>query len=254
MQLYASFSDNYVWLIRYSKDDPRVIVVDPGEAEPVVKRLNDLSLVPVAILITHGCHDHVDGIADLLSWYELPVYGSIVENIYGLTDPVSESDVIRFFDDSYSFKVIEAPGHTAGHVMYYGQGELYCGDTLFGAGCGKVSAGLIDMMYDSIQKIAALPDSTAIYCSHEYTLRNLNFAAKIEPYNAAIKSRAQQAYQLQVEGRPTIPTTLYLEKATNPFLRCHVPEVIAAAESFAGRSLATTREVFATLRLWKDMQ
>ncbi len=255
MQLYAQFSDNYIWLVRYSEHDDKVIIVDPGEAEPVINRLNSLSLTPVAIFITHGCHDHVDGISDLLSLYDIPVYGSEIEHIPGLTHPVGEGDVINLSDAKYSFNVLDVPGHTAGHIAYYGNRELFCGDTLFGAGCGRVfNSTFSEQFYYSLQKIAALPDSAFIYCAHEYTLQNLNFATKVEPHSAAIKSRLKNAYKARVEGKSTIPSTLLLEKATNPFLRCHVPEVIAAAETFSGKRLSSAKEVFVVLRFWKDTQ
>ncbi|HEB62960.1 MAG TPA: hydroxyacylglutathione hydrolase [Gammaproteobacteria bacterium] len=254
MQLYAQFSDNYIWLIRSEEYSSRVIVVDPGEAEPVVDKLNRLSLIPVAIFITHGCHDHIDGISDLLALYDIPVYGSTIEHIPGLSHPVIEGDVINISGVERPFKVLDTPGHTAGHITYYGDGEVFCGDTLFGAGCGRIFNSTPEQLYSSLQKIATLPDSTLIYCSHEYTLKNLNFAAKIEPYNAAIQSRLKSAYKVQIEGKPTVPSTLLLEKATNPFLRCHTPEVVAAAEAFAGKRLSTDKEVFVVLRFWKDTQ
>ena len=252
MQLYAQFSDNYIWLIRNEEDGSKVIIVDPGEADPVIEKLQSLSLKPVAIFITHGHHDHVDGILKLRSLYDIPVYGSSLENIFELSHSVVDGDVINLPCSQYSFKVLDVPGHTAGHVAYYGHGELFCGDTLYGAGCGRVFNSTSEQLYYSLQKIAALPDLTSIYCAHEYTLKNLYFSAKIEPHNAAVQARLQSARRAGLEGHPTVPSTLLLEKATNPFLRCHIPEVIAAAENFAGKHLSTAREVFVVLRSWKD--
>ncbi len=255
MHLNVQFSDNYIWLVRYSESDPNnVVIVDPGEADPVIEKLQSLSLKPVAIFITHDHHDHVGGILKLRSLYDIPVYGSSIENIFELSHSVVGGDVINLPRSEYSFKVLDVPGHTAGHVAYYGHGELFCGDTLFGAGCGRVFNSTSEKLYYSLQKIAALPDSTSIYCAHEYTLQNLHFAAKIEPHNTAIQTRLQNAQRAEIEGQSTVPSTLLLEKATNPFLRCHIPEVIVAAEKFAGKHLNTAREVFVVLRFWKDTQ
>ncbi len=253
MHLNAQFSDNYIWLIRYSESDQNVVIVDPGEADPVIEKLKSLSLKPVAILITHGCHDHVGGISRLRSLYDIPVYGSAIENIFELSHFVADGDVIHL-PNSYSFKVLDVPGHKAGNVAYYGHGELFCGDTLFGAGCGRVFNSTSEQLYYSLQKIAALPDATLIYCAHEYTLQNLKFAVKVEPHSTAIQIRIKSAQLVRLEGQSTVPSTLLLEKATNPFLRCHIPEVIAAAEAFTGQSLNSAKEVFVALRFWKDTQ
>lgn len=246
-----AFDDNYIWLIG-CKNNPHVAIVDPGDAEPVIEYLEEQSLTPVAILITHHHGDHTGGIAELHKRYPMPVYGPAHERIQGLTHPVSEGDVITIESCQLNFQVMDTPGHTRGHVVYVGHNALFCGDTLFTAGCGRLFEGTPEQMYTSLEKLRALPDETQVYCAHEYTQANLAFAVVAEPENPAIRSRLEAVRTARSTHQDTVPAPLGLEKETNPFLRSHVPALVRAAENFAGHPLPTPSEVFATVRHWKD--
>jgi len=251
-----AFRDNYIWLIPTEKQN--VIIVDPGDERPVLKYLHDHHLTPIAIIITHQCYDHVDGIMALLKQYAIPVYGPASEIIPGMTHPLKQDDLLTFGHDT-QLQVLDVPGHTAGHIAYYQPGTpgaLFCGDTLFGAGCGRLHTGLYDAMFHSLQKITTLPDDTLIYCAHEYTEANLKFAVHLEPGNAEIQARAVKTKVMRTQGQITIPSQLIDEKNTNPFLRCHTPEITAAAQRYAEKNGlpmpidATT--TFRTIRYWKN--
>lgn len=246
-----ALKDNYIWLIR-NNGDRYAIIVDPGEAGPVQKALDAGNLQPVAILITHHHYDHVDGIRELVINYGIPVYGPKNEPIPELTHPVGEKDHACLEAVGADFQVLEIPGHTAGHIGYYGHGLLFCGDTLFTAGCGKVFDGTAQQLFHSLQRIMALPDETLIYCAHEYTEENLLFARMVEPENSAIIQRLKKTRRIRSTGAPTIPSTLAEEKLTNPFLRCDREGVITATKQFAGHALNNTEEVFIALRHWRD--
>jgi hydroxyacylglutathione hydrolase len=148
--------------------------------------------------------------------------------------------------------VLEVPGHTRGHIAYYGAETLFCGDTLFACGCGRLFEGTPEQMHASLQKLAALPENTRVYCAHEYTLDNIRFARAVEPDNAALAARERQERSRRDAGRPTLPTTLALERSTNPFLRCTAPSVIAAASRHSGAPLSDPVRVFAAIRGWKN--
>jgi len=166
--------------------------------------------------------------------------------------PVQEGEIVTIAGMTSQFQVLEVPGHTRGHLAFYGDGVLFCGDTLFSVGCGRLFEGTPAQMHTSLSKIRSLPEDTQIYCAHEYTLDNIAFAQWVEPKNEALLQREQDAHNLQDQDLPTIPSRLSLEKQTNPFLRFDVPTVIQAAEQFAGRTLSSAIEVFATIRSWKD--
>lgn len=242
------FSDNYIWLIRFG--DHRVVIVDPGDANPVLQTLEQQGLTPEAILITHNCWDHVSGIGDILHHFQIPVYGPASENVTHMTHPCKEGDRISIGE--LALTALDVPGHTAGHIAFVGDDMLFCGDTLFGAGCGRLHNGTAAQLHDSLQKISRLPITTNIYCAHEYTLANLKFAHTVEPGNPEIMQRKVTEEKKRQQGLATLPSTLALELETNPFLRCHVEEVIANAENFAGKKLSGTAEVFKVLRYWKD--
>ena len=199
------------------------------------------------ILITHHHGDHTGGIRDLLAAYPMPVYGPAHERIPALTHPLSEGDEVALDELGARFRVIDAPGHTRGHILYYGHGLLFCGDTLFAGGCGRIFEGTPAQMYDSLSKIEALPDETLVYCAHEYTTANLKFARVAEPGNAELLQRIEETRARRAQGLATVPSLLGLEKKTNPFLRSEVAEIIRGAEAFAGRSLPTQEEVFDTV-------
>jgi len=243
-----AFADNYIWLIQYS--DHHAAVVDPGDGQSVLAALRQRNLQLGAILLTHHHWDHVDGVATLLAATQVPVYGPSKDPINGLSHPSTEGDLIRL--DGLELAVLEVPGHTQGHLAYHGHGALFCGDTLFAAGCGRLMGGTAKQLHSSLQRIAQLAPETQIYCAHEYTLANLRFAQTVEPSNIAIEQRRTTEQQKRDHGQPTIPSTLATELATNPFLRCREPAVIAAAEQFAGQTLTEECDVFRTLRFWKD--
>lgn len=246
-----AFDDNYIWLIG-CRDNHHVAIVDPGDADPVIARLEQDDLQPVAILITHHHGDHTGGVKELVQRYEIPVYGPAHERIPALTHAVGEGDTVTLNPCGLRFKVLDTPGHTRGHVCYVGHNALFCGDTLFTAGCGRLFEGTAEQMYASLEKLRALPDETVVYCAHEYTQANLAFAVVAEPHNPATRERLEEVRRLRAGHRDTVPALLGLEKQTNPFLRSHLPELIQAAEAFAGHPLRTPAEVFATVRRWKD--
>lgn len=249
VEFVPAFDDNYIWLPQDAQQTMAAIV-DPGDATPVLDYLEQHSITPVAILITHHHGDHTGGIADILDHHEIPVYGPAHESIRHVSQPVQEGDVVEL--PFASLRVLDVPGHTRGHVAYYGEGALFCGDTLFAGGCGRLFEGTPQQMWQSLSKILALPDATQVYCAHEYTQANLQFAIVAEPDNAELQQRIVDTRQLRAQHKPTVPSSLALEKATNPFLRCQLPHIQAAAEDFAKRPLPQADDVFAVVRHWKD--
>jgi hydroxyacylglutathione hydrolase len=228
-------------------------IVDPGDARPVLHTLREQNMTPTAILITHHHGDHVGGVRALLEQYPgLPVFGPAGERIPSITRRLAEGDVITVPGLDVELRVLDVPGHTAGHIAYYGAGALFCGDTVFSVGCGRLFEGSAEQMHASLSKIAALPGDTLIYCAHEYTLDNIAFAKWVEPDNPDLLQREREARALRAEDRPTVPSRLEVERRTNPFLRFDELTVIEAASAFAGRPLRPGAEVFGTVRYWKD--
>ncbi len=244
-----AFKDNYIWVIH---DDRHAVVVDPGDAAPVLRFLQDQQLALAAVLITHHHADHVDGLSDLLAMASVPVFGPRNEDIDEVTQHLGESDCIMLPHLNLSMRVLDVPGHTAGHIAYFGEGLLFCGDTLFACGCGRIFEGTPAQMSNSLDKLAALPENTAVYCAHEYTLSNIAFAQAVEPGNLQLQRRAIDAAETRRQGRATVPSTLGLEMATNPFLRSRIPGIAQAVESHTGTHPADTIAVFAALRQWKN--
>jgi len=244
-----AFKDNYIWTLR---DGKRAAVVDPGDARPVIEYLTREKLELVAILATHHHADHVGGIPQLLERGRVPVYGPRGEPIETLTRAVGEGDTVTIPELDVSFAVLDIPGHTRAHIAYYGAECLFCGDTLFACGCGRVFEGTPEQMYASLEKLRALPDSTKVYCGHEYTLANIGFARAVEPGNEALGAREARDRGLREAGKPTLPTTLGDEKATNPFLRCLEPAVVESANKYLGARAADPVRVFAAIRDWKN--
>ena len=249
-----AFKDNFIWMLRNPGSDTAV-AIDPGESEPVLTWLKENDLKLSAILITHKHIDHTGGVMDLqFAFPKVAVLGPTHEAIRGIKIRLKEGEhpVIPGLDAD--FEVLEVPGHTEGHIAYYGEGVLFCGDTLFSAGCGGIFGGTHEQMHASLQRIASLPPETLIYCSHEYTLDNLGFAKWVEPDSPAILQREQEAEALLARGENTVPSSLQTELQTNPFLRVGLPAVKAAAESYVGHSLAEGAEVFTAVRRWKDRE
>ncbi|MDQ1362685.1 MAG: hydroxyacylglutathione hydrolase [Pseudomonadota bacterium] len=249
-----AFSDNYIWMLQRSGSSA-VVLVDPGETRRILRQVDEQGIRPVALLITHHHADHAGGIAQLLERFPaLEVYGPASENIAGVTHPVRQDDRIDIAEMNISFQILDVPGHTRGHVAYYGEGVLFCGDTVFACGCGRLFEGTPEQMTESLEKIAALPAATKLYCAHEYTLSNIGFARWVEPDNENLLQRDDDDMARQEKGIPTVPSTLDLELKTNPFLRYRVPAVKQAAEEFAGKKLNSDAEVFAAIRRWKDTE
>jgi hydroxyacylglutathione hydrolase len=245
----GAFKDNYVWTLR---DGRHAAVVDPGDARPVLEYLSREKLELSAILATHHHADHVGGIAELRRHRDVPVYGPRGEPIPTLTHPVSGGDTVTLPAFGVTFSVIDIPGHTRAHIAYYGAGSLFCGDTLFACGCGRLFEGTAEQMYASLEKLRALPDDTKVYCGHEYTLANIGFARQVEPANEALAKREQQARVLRDAGKPTLPSTLGEEKATNPFLRSRESAVVESANKYLGARVSDPVRVFAAIRDWKN--
>jgi hydroxyacylglutathione hydrolase len=248
-----AFADNYVWLLR---EGCAAVVVDPGDAAPVQAYLDREGLDLAAIVATHHHGDHVGGIEALVARWHVPVYGPARETIPARTRALREGDGVVIDELGLELFVLDVPGHTAGHIAYTGRVAdapvLFCGDTLFAAGCGRIFEGTPATMWTSLQKLAAQDPATRVFCAHEYTLANLRFAAAVEPANAALAQRRARDAALRERGQPTVPSTIADELATNPFLRAGEPAVRAAAEAHAGRLLDGDVAVFAELRAWKN--
>jgi hydroxyacylglutathione hydrolase len=258
-----ALSDNYVWIVQRDSQ-PQVVIIDPTQAEPVLKYIHHHQLTPVAILITHQHYDHTGGVADILK--EFPYISVIgpgklpsktplkidlpIQKL--ITFTVGEGDAVFIPGTDFKFEVIEIPGHTLDHLAYLTEDVVFCGDTLFAAGCGRLFSGTPQMMTKSLARLGALPPKTLMYCSHEYTVDNLGFAKWVEPESRDIMDREQIEMARQDNGEVTLPTNLALELSTNPFMRLQQPVVKQAAETFAGKSLTEDWEVFVALREWKD--
>ena len=247
-----AFSDNYIWLF-YEEGSKLAGVVDPGDAAPVKNALEERGLELSVVLITHHHFDHVGGLQDLCEAYSPQVYGPRNPAIDRISDRLADGDEIEVFGTRY--KILEVPGHTLDHIAYFADGSepvLFCGDTLFAGGCGRLFEGDAPMMLKSLDSLAALPDDTRVYCAHEYTLANLAFARAAEPDNVALQQRLEDAEATRRRDEPTVPSTLALERATNPFLRCRESSLkssLAVQGKLAGDR---PEQVFATVRGWKD--
>jgi hydroxyacylglutathione hydrolase len=248
-----AFADNYIWLL---VQNGAAAVVDPGDAGPVLQYLERHGLALTAILNTHHHGDHVGGNLALLSRFDVPVFGPSREQIPGRTRALAGGDRVTVPGVGGVFDVIDVPGHTAGHIAYCGNvagvPTLFCGDTLFAGGCGRLFEGTPAQMWSSLSALAALPDATRVYCAHEYTLANLRFACVVEPSNAELVERVVRERRKRERGEPTVPSTIGLERATNPFLRAALPQVRAAAAAHAGALPEDDVASFAVLREWKN--
>lgn len=246
-----ALKDNYIWAITQDGSE-YAIIIDPSEAAPVIDFLKQNNLMLDSILLTHHHHDHIGGVPALLDYAAVPVYGVKSKQIPHVTKVVTEGTEITFAALNYHLKVMQIPGHTLEHVAYYNEQNLFCGDTLFTGGCGRMFEGTPEQMYNTLQRLAVLGPQIQIYCGHEYTINNLLFALEVEPTNRDIMQRLAKTHALREQGLPTVPSTMATELATNPFLRTSVPAVIKAATEHAKQPLTSPIEVFAVLRAWKN--
>ncbi len=258
-----AYSDNYIWLLQRN-NSPQVVLVDPGQSAQVITYLQQNKLQLVAILITHQHYDHTGGVRALLEKYPgITLIGPTrdpsdkklsidlpVPELF--TQKVADGSEVHIAELDISFEVKSIPGHTLDHIAFIGEGVVFCGDTLFSAGCGRIFSGTAQLFADSLAKLMALPEDTEMYCAHEYTVDNLGFAKWVEPQSEDIVQRDKLEMAKQEKGQPTVPTTVGLELKTNPFVRLQQPLVKQAAEKYAGRELHEDWEVFAALREWKD--
>jgi hydroxyacylglutathione hydrolase len=245
-----AFNDNYIWCLR---NQTHCVVVDPGDAAPVLAYCKDNKLTLSSILITHHHWDHTGGIDALLAAFpDIPVYGPQNKNIQQITHRLSQGDAVELAKLGVKFSVLEVPGHTLDHIAYYGDTGLFCGDTLFSAGCGRLFEGSPQQMFDSLAKLTALPANTAVYCTHEYTMANIAFAEAVEPNNQALVTYKQWAKQQREKNIPTLPSSIQKELAVNPFLRCDSAELVTNVSQNMGATLTSEQATFASLRSWKD--
>ena len=246
-----AFQDNYFWMLH---DGRQALVVDPGEAAPVLAALRQGGLTLASILVTHHHADHTGGVAELRAATGAQVHGPARERIPEPFAPLQGGDQVQAL--GVNFRVIDVPGHTAGHIAYFaadvnGAPLLFCGDTLFSGGCGRLFEGTPAQMLASLDTLAALPANTRVCCAHEYTLSNLRFARAVEPGNPALADYLQRCEQLRAQGQPTLPSTIGTERAVNPFLRSRESEVVQAVHAQAA-SATDEVAVFAALREWKN--
>lgn len=243
-----ALQDNYIWVIH---NDLHAAAVDPGEAAPVLAFLDAYGLQLDAILCTHRHADHIGGIAKLRGVYNVPVHGRRHPGNPNITNDLHEGDRLELDAFGLAFEILEIPGHLDDHIAYVAPGILFCGDVLFGAGCGRNFEGTLAQLHHSLQRLSQLPDNTRVYTAHEYTLSNLRFALACEPDNPDVQRRIADTQRLRAASLPTLPSTIAQEKATNPFLRCTQPEII---QTLQRRGLTDTSElaVFTALREWRD--
>lgn len=246
-----AFNDNYLWLIH---DGVHAAVVDPGDADAILAALDANKLSLSAILLTHHHADHVGGVPGLLQRFPVPVFGPRHEAIAGITNPLAEGDRVHLPELGLDLSVLDVPGHTSGHIAYVAseQGWLFCGDTLFAGGCGRLFEGTPAQMSASLAKLAALPDATQVFCAHEYTMSNLRFAQAVEPHNPALLERIAVEQAKRDQDRPTVPSTIGLEKSTNPFLRYREAEIVASLRGAERLHDGDPVAAFAALREWKN--
>ncbi len=249
-----AFQDNYLWVVHRS-GSKQAVVVDPGDAAPVQAYLQQQGLQLAGILLTHHHADHIGGVDALLRHWPVPVYGPDTVKIPQVTHPQEDGDLVDVL--GLALQVMTVPGHTLDHIAYFacdaeGGPLVFCGDTLFAGGCGRMFEGTAPMMYASLHKLAQLPAATRVFCTHEYTLSNLNFAKAVLKELPALTARIASEQLKRAQNQPTVPSSIALELATNPFLRCEDPEVLAALVTHQGTIERDPAQVFGALRRWKD--
>ena len=245
-----AFTDNYIWAL-VSKES--VYVVDPGDANPVLEFLDENNFTLEGILITHHHFDHTGGIKTLTNRYDVPVYGPVNNRIEGITHELKENDSISVFNEE--FKIFEVPGHTLDHIAYYSESSqklLFCGDTLFSGGCGRLFEGTPAQMHDSLQKLKSLSSETLVYCTHEYTESNLNFAVVVNNENEFLKDYYSEVKAKRKKDEITLPSSIKKELSINPFLRLTDKNIISNASNFASTNLVKEVDTLKTIREWKD--
>jgi hydroxyacylglutathione hydrolase len=250
----SAFNDNYIWAIS-AKHCNAVVLVDPGCANTCINYIEKNKLSLTAIIITHHHYDHVDGINALIKHYpqqKINVYTPKHETVLGSTHGVDDGDLITIEALKLTLKVMAVPGHTLGHIAYYNNSLLFCGDTLFSGGCGRVFEGTTAQMYHSLSKLASLNNDLKMYCAHEYTLANLAFALTLEPNNEELHRYNEKVKTLRAKNLPSIPSTMAQEKAINPFLRCTNQTIRKNAEQYAQKTLSEPVDVFTVIRSWKN--
>jgi hydroxyacylglutathione hydrolase len=259
-----AFTDNYFWAITSPNVKPvnegmlkPVALVDPGDAKPCITFLEENNLQLCAILITHHHADHTGGVAELKEYclnkgWPLTVYAPENEKITHVDIRVKGKQVIEINALELSFEIIDLAGHTLDHIGYYSSDVVFCGDTLFSGGCGRIFEGSPQQMLSALTRLTDLPNRTHVYCAHEYTLANLTFALAVEPQNAELVHYYNQVVTRRANNISTVPTSILLEKKINPFLRCHQQEIINSAFDFSGEKPTDTLETFTIIRQWKD--
>ncbi|WP_448550435.1 hydroxyacylglutathione hydrolase [Thalassotalea fusca] len=251
-----AFNDNYIWAL-IGHDQKQVTVVDPGCANAVIQFIESNGYQLNSILVTHHHYDHVDGIAALLKYsqdkhWPINVYGPVNENIPHCSHKVQENDTVTLPHLDITFTVFDVPGHTAGHIAYYTQDALFCGDTLFSVGCGRLFDGTAEQLHQSLQKLSTLPGRTKVYCTHEYTMANINFALTVDPTNHELIDYFNQVKNKREQGLPTLPSTISLEKNVNPFLRTDSREIQQSVSQFSSLATNNALDTFVALRKLKD--
>jgi len=251
-----AFNDNYIWAISNQKTN-KVALVDPGDALVCIAYIQKNNAILSDILITHHHKDHVGGIKELLEYaksknWPVTVYGPANENIKQLDVTLKENDTISLTELNCQFTVLDLPGHTKGHIAYHNDKVLFCGDTLFSGGCGRLFEGTAKQMHHSLAKLSNLPADTLIYCAHEYTQANLAFALTVEPNNSELHNYVEQVNKKRQQNQATIPSNIAQELQINPFLRCHEPSIKQAAQAYSKRDQACESDVFSVIRAWKD--
>jgi len=252
VQPIPAFEDNYIWALRGETPD-QVAVVDPGDADVVFKFLRENRLNLAAILITHHHWDHTGGVERLVERYSVPVFGPADSPFGGITKPLEDGAEFQLLGNR--LEVRSVPAHTLDHIAYFqpdGTPQLFCGDTLFLAGCGRLFEGTAEQMQRAMDYFAALPSQTAVYCTHEYSLANLHFALKVERENPAIVKELERCTELRQLGKPTLPSRIEIEREINPYMRTRESSVKRAAELYSGQTLETEIDVLAAVRSWKN--